>query len=150
MKLLEKMNQVLKDAMKSGRKDEVIVYRTLISDVKNLAIERKSRDEITDEIVIEALTRAKKLRQESVDQFRSAGRHDLADREAAEITLIQNYLPEALTGEELASLVDAAVAESGAEGPRDMGKVMKIIMPKVKGRADGKTLSKLVMEKLGG
>lgn len=150
MALIDAMNDALKSAMKGGRKDEVGIYRMLLSEIKRLAIDRKMRDEIEDDLVIEALTKAKKTRQESVEQYRSGGRDDLADKEEAEIAIVQQYLPESLSTEEIAAIVDAAVTESGAQSPKEMGKVMKLVMPKVKGRADGKEVNRLVMERLKG
>jgi len=150
MSLIDAMNDAVKSAMKGGRKDEVGIYRMLISEVKRLAIDRQERDEITDELVIDALTKAKKSRLDSVEQYRAAGREELAAKEEAEIVVIEQYLPAGLSPEELAVLVDEAVAESGAAGPKEMGKVMKVVMPKVKGRADGKEVTRLVMERLKG
>jgi uncharacterized protein YqeY len=122
----------------------------LLSEVKRLAIDQKARDEITDELVIDALTKAKKSRQESVEQYRAGEREDLAQKEEAEIAIIDQYMPAALSADELAAIVDEAVAEAGAQSPKEMGKVMKIVMPKVKGRADGKQVNQLVMERLKG
>lgn len=150
MGLIDTMNGALKDAMKGGRKDEVGIYRMLLSEVKRLAIDRQERDEISDELVIDALTKAKKSRQDSVEQYRAADREELAAKEEAEIVIIEQYLPAGLSAEELAAIVDAAVAESGAAGPKEMGKVMKIVIPQVKGRADGKEVKRLVMERLKG
>ncbi len=150
MKLIDVMNEALKDAMKGGRKDEVGIYRMLLSEVKRLAIDRQERDEITDELVIDALTKAKKSRQDSVEQYRAAEREELAAKEEAEIAVIEKYLPAGLSTGEIAAIVDGAVTESGAVGPKEMGKVMKIVMPQVKGRADGKEVKRLVMERLKG
>ena len=150
MALIDDMNAALKVAMKEGRKDEVGIYRMLLSEVKRMAIDRRERDEIGDELVIDALTKARKSRLESVEQYRAAGRNDLAAKEEAEIAIVEQYLPAGLSPEELAAIVDEAVAEAGAETPKDMGKVMKVVMPKVKGRADGKEVQKLVMERLKG
>lgn len=150
MNLIDAMNDAVKSAMKGGRKEEVGIYRMLLSEVKRLAIDRRERDEITDELVIEALTKAKKSRLDSVEQYRAADREELAAKEEAEIAVIEQYLPAALSTEELAALVDEAVAESGAVGPKEMGKVMKVVMPRVKGRAGGKEVTRLVMERLKG
>ncbi len=150
MTLMEEMNEALKAAMKAGRKDEVGIYRMLLSEVKRLAIDRKERDEVTDEIVVDAMTKALKSRKESVSQYRAGGREDLAEKEETEIAVIEKYLPEALSEDEITALVDEAIAETGAESPKEMGKVMKALMPKVKGRADGKVVSRLVTERLRG
>jgi uncharacterized protein len=150
MGLFEEMNRALVSAMKGGRKEEVGIYRMLLSEIKKIAIDRKERDEITDELVTDALTKAMKSRKESVTQYRAGDRDDLAVKEEVEIALIEQYLPEALSETEVAAIVDAAVAEAGAQSPREMGKVMKLVMAQVKGRADGKVIKDLVMERLKG
>jgi uncharacterized protein YqeY len=138
MGIFDRVNEDVKSAMKEGRKDEVSIYRMVLSEIKNAAIAMNSRDDITDEICIASLVRGVKTRMGSIEEYRAAGREDLISR----------YLPEALSEEELAAMVDEAVAESGAAGPKDMGKVMKIIMPRTQGRVDGKTVQKMVMERL--
>ena len=150
MALIDDMNTALKAAMKEGRKDDVGIYRMLLSEIKRMAIDRRERDEISDELVIDALTKARKSRLESVEQYRAGGRDDLAAKEEAEIAVVEQYLPAGLSPGELAAIVDEAVAEAGAGTPGDMGKVMKVVMPRVKGRADGKEVQKLVLERLKG
>jgi len=148
MGIFEDMNEALKSAMKGGRKDEVGIYRMLLSEIKRLAIDSGTRDDIGDELVLDALTRAKKSRLESVRQYRDGGRDDLAVKEEAEIAIIEGYLPAALSESELAAIVEEAVAESGAATPKEMGRVMKLVMLRVKGRADGKQVQRLVMSRL--
>ena len=150
MPLFERMNEALKAAMKEGRKEDVGVYRMLLSEIKNLAIEMRSRDSIDDDLVIASLVKAVKKRLESARQYREGGREDLAVQEEREIEVASLYLPEELSGEELAAMVDEAIAESGASSPRDLGKVMKIVMPRTKGRADGNRVRSLVLERLKG
>ena len=109
---------------------------------------KKLRRDLTDDEVLTVLTREVKSRNESVESFSAAGRTEAADKEKAEIEIIRAYLPEQLDAQELERLVVEAVDESGATGPRDMGKVMAALMPKVKGRADGKQVSAMVNAEL--
>jgi uncharacterized protein YqeY len=104
--------------------------------------------ELTDDEVIGVLAREVKTRRESVEAFTSGGRAEAAAKEQAEIAIISAYLPEQIGADELAQLVAQAVEESGASSPRDMGKVMAVLMPRVKGRADGKQVSALVAQEL--
>lgn len=150
MSLFEKINEDLKSNMKEGRKEDVGIYRMILADIKNLAIEKNERDDIKEDTVLDALTRSMKKRQSSVEQYRAVDREDLAEKEEYEMTILSRYLPQPLTREELATLVDEAVSEVGAETPKDMGLVMKAVMPKTQGRADGKIVKELVMERLKG
>jgi uncharacterized protein len=109
---------------------------------------KKLRRDLTDDEVLTVLTREVKSRNESVEAFSAAGRTEAADKEKAEIEIIRAYLPEQMNAQEIAHLVTEAVDESGATGPRDMGKVMAALMPKVKGRADGKQVSAMVNAEL--
>ena len=106
--------------------------------------EKRDRREYTDDEVGAVLAREVKTRRESVEAFRKGGREDLAAKEESEIAILATYLPEQLTEAEIAALVDEAVAATGAAGPRDMGKVMRWLSPKTKGRADGRALSQAV------
>jgi uncharacterized protein YqeY len=110
--------------------------------------QKQAGRELTDDEVISVLAREVKTRRESVEAFTSGGRADAAAKEQAEIEVISAYLPEQIGADELASIVAQAVAESGATSPRDMGKVMAVLMPRVKGRADGKQVSALVAQEL--
>ena len=103
-----------------------------------------------DEGVLSVLSTSAKQRRESIEQYEKAGRQDLVDKEKAELEVIQSYMPQQMGRGEIEALVKDAVAESGAKGPSDMGKVMKVLMPKVKGRADGKLVNEVVKEALGG
>jgi uncharacterized protein YqeY len=109
---------------------------------------KKARRDLTDDEVMQVLTREVKSRNESVEAYAAAGRTEAADKERAEIEVIRGYLPEQLDAAELERLVRAAVEESGATSARDMGKVMALLMPKVRGRADGKQVSALVNAQL--
>jgi len=131
----------LSDAMRSGDRDRVGALRFVLSELQKAA--KEGGDEIT------ALRRERKRRLDAVDQYREAGREDLADRERQEAGLIEGYLPAELSEAELDQIVSAAVGETGARSPREMGRVMGVVMPRVGGRADGKRVSAKVREALG-
>jgi hypothetical protein len=105
---------------------------------------------LSDEQAVAVLQREARKRREAEQAYRDAGRQDRADREAFERSVIERFLPAMLTPEELARLVDEAVAASGASGPKELGKVMGRLMPQLKGRADGNEVRRLVLERLGG
>jgi uncharacterized protein YqeY len=106
--------------------------------------------ELSDEDMVEVLGRQVKQRRESIEQFRAGGREEMAANEEAEAQILAEFLPEQLSEAELAAMVDEAVASTGASAPGDMGRVMGAVMPKTKGRADGKVVSDLVRRRLGG
>jgi len=147
MGLREKIDADIKDALKSGAKDKVSALRMLSAALKNKEIDK--RRPLTDEEVIETTRTLIKQRKDSIEQFTKGGRQDLADKETAEAVLLEVYLPQQLTREELEAMVREAVAQTGAQGARDMGKVMKALVPMAAGRADGKLLSELVKIALG-
>lgn len=146
MSLLERLNQDMKTAMKNKEKTKLSVIRMLRSEIKNEEIERQHT--LNDEEVIEVLMRELKKRKDALQQFEEAGRKDLVQQLQEEIAVIQPYLPEQLSEEELRELVREVLQETGATSKADMGKVMKAIMPRVKGRADGKLVNRLVQEAL--
>ena len=135
-----------KTALRSGDKLKLSVLRLLTALIKNREVEK--RGPLTDAEVIQAISSSCKLRQEAIEQYGRGGRQELVDKETAELHILQSYLPQSLTGEELAGLVQAAIQEAQAASPKEMGKVMAILMPKVTGRADGKVVSALVREML--
>lgn len=141
MSLLEQIQDDTKTALKAGEKDTVQALRMLTADLKNAAIEGND-----DEVAV--LQSARKRRLDAAQQFRDAGRTEMAEGEEAEAELIKRYLPEQIGEEELAQIVEDAIAETGAESPKDMGQVMKVVMGKTKGRADGAQVSALVKERL--
>ena len=114
------------------------------------AVEKRDRRELSDEEVVSVIAREVKTRRESVDAFRAGGRDDLAQKEEAEIAILADYLPQALGEDELAALVDDAIAATDATSARDLGKVMGWLSPKTRGRADGKHVSELVAKALAG
>ncbi len=144
MSIIEKLETELIKALKSGEKEKVVVLRGLKSDIKYKIIDKG--EELTDEEVIDVLSLNTKKIRDSIEQFGKGGREDLVIKEKAALKIISEYLPEQIGEEELRGIVKQAVEESGAESPQQMGLVMKIVMPKIKGRADGKLVSKLAVE----
>lgn len=142
----ERIREDQKAALRSGDKVRLATLRLLASDLKNRQIELGRPLEEGD--VIEVLSRARKQRRESEEQYRSGGRGELAEREAAERAIIDEYLPEPLGEAELDRMIDEAIAAAGASGPGDMGKVMGGLMPRVKGRVEGSEVSRKVRERL--
>jgi uncharacterized protein YqeY len=139
--LLTQIQDDVKDAMKAGERERVHALRLVVNELQKAAKENGGEE-------IEVLQRERKRRVEAADAYRDGGRTDLAEAEEREAELIATYLPEQLSDTELAAIVGDAVAESGATSPKEMGKVMALVMPQVKGRADGKRVSAAVKEKL--
>jgi hypothetical protein len=147
MGLRQKIDADIKDALKSGAKDKVSALRMVSAALKNKEIDK--RRPLTDEEVIETVRALIKQRKDSIEQFAKGGRQDLVDKETAEVALLEVYLPKQLGREEVEALVRDAVAQTGAQGSRDMGKVMKALVPMIGGRADNKLVSELVKSALG-
>jgi uncharacterized protein YqeY len=147
MTLKERLRADLVEAMKAKDAARLSTIRLLTSAIKNKEID--TRTELDDEGVLSILSTAVKQRRDSIEQFEKGGRTDLADKEKAELVVIQAYMPAQLGRDEIAALIKEAVAETGASGAKDMGKVMKALMPKVKGKSDGKLVNELVKEILG-
>ena len=144
--ILDTLLSDIKAAMKAQEKDRLLALRTLHSEIKNLElIEQK---EMSDGNVAGVVAKAIKQRMESIEQFKAANRNDLVEKEQAQADIYKKYLPAQLSKEEIEGIVAAAIAEAGAQGKQDMGKVMKIVMPQVKGRADGKLVNEIVAQKL--
>jgi uncharacterized protein YqeY len=146
--LREKIANDMRDAMKAREQIRVATLRMLMAAVKNTEVEKLH--ELSDDEVLDVVAREAKRRRESIDAFKQGGRDDLVDKESGELAVLEAYLPEKLSDEELGKLVDEAIAETGASTPKQMGEVMKALMPKVRGRADGAQVSALVKGKLGG
>jgi uncharacterized protein len=146
MALKEKLDADLKSAMKDKDALKLSVVRMLKSAIKYREIEiMKTLDDAGVQAVIASEI---KRRRDSVDQYRQGGREDLATKEESEIAILQAYLPAQLSPEELGQVVDAVIQRVGAQGPKDMGKVMKELLPEVQGKAEGKAVSELVKQKL--
>lgn len=133
--------------MKARDETRVSTLRMVMTAVKNREVELGHQ--LSDEETIDVISKEAKRRRESIDAFGKAGRAELVDKETAELAVLQAYLPEMLSDEELERLVDEAIAGSGATSPKEMGAVMKIVAPQTKGRADGAAVSALVKRKLG-
>jgi len=144
MSLVEKIDQEIIKALKGGEKYRLTVLRGLKSDLKYKQI--GTGKDLPVELVIEVLSSAAKRRRESIEQYRKGDRDDLVKQEEFELTVITEFLPKQLSEDELRELVKSAVEEAGATSPKQMGQVMKVLMPKIKGRADGKMASRLISE----
>lgn len=134
-------------AMKARDKERVRALRLVSAEIKRVEVDE--RRQLGDAEVVAVLSRMRKQRNDSLSQYRAAGRDDLADREAYEIEVIQAYMPQPLSDAELQACVDAAIAATGAAGPKDMGKVMGRLKKEVAGRADLGAVSALVRTRLG-
>ncbi len=146
MSLRDRLTSDMKEAMKAKDELKLSTIRLLRSAVKNKEID--SKRELDDQGVVEVVASLVKQRRESIRMFGEAGRQDLVAKEEQELAVLQSFLPPQLSREELIELVVQAIEECGAQGAKDMGKVMKILSPMVAGRADGKAVSDLVREKL--
>jgi uncharacterized protein YqeY len=136
----------MKTAMRNQDKERLATIRLILAALKQREVDE--RITLSDEHVIAILDKMLKQRRESIKEFEAANRKDLVDKEAQEITVIQQYLPAQLSTTEVAALIDAAIKEAGATSAKDMGKVMGILKPKVQGRADVAAISNQVKEKL--
>ena len=148
MTLTETLQDDLKKAMRSGDVMRRSVIRMLRSEIHNREIE--SRSELDDAATIQLLGRQAQQRRDSIEAFERAERDDLVQKEQAELAIIMGYLPQQLTGEELLEIVRGSIEQVGAEGPQDMGKVMGAVMPKVRGRAEGREVNRIASELLRG
>ncbi len=144
MALFEKIDQDMIEALKAGEKDRLTVLRGLKSDLKYKQIDKG--DDLTDDDAISVLTTAARKRRDSIEQFAKGERDDLVRQETFQLEIITSYLPKQLDENELREIVARAIAEVSAESPQQIGAVMKVVMPQVKGVADGKTVSKLATE----
>jgi uncharacterized protein len=142
MSVLERVQDDVKDALKGGDRERVHALRLIVNELQKAA-----KDGNGDDVAV--LQRERKRRLEAADAYREGGSEDRAAAEEREAEIIEGYLPEQMPDEELRAIVGDAVAESGASSPKEMGKVMSLVMPKVGGRADGKRVSELVREALG-
>lgn len=144
--LKKQITEAMKDAMRAKAKVRLGTIRLIQADIKRIEVDE--RIEVDDARVLAILDKMVKQRRDSIKQFEDADRQELADVEQAEIEVIQEFLPEALSEDELAAMIDDAIASTGAESMKDMGKVMGIIKPKIQGRADVGAVSGLIKGKL--
>ena len=146
MELKKTLLSDLKGAMKSKDSLKVDTLRLIVSEIKNREIDL--HEELGDEAITSLLTTQIKKRKEAASMFEKGGRTDLKEKEEKEIAIIQVYLPEQVGEEELKQRIQAVITETGAQGPKDMGKVMKVVVPEFKGKAEGDQIRKIVTELL--
>ncbi|MBM7604748.1 uncharacterized protein YqeY [Metabacillus crassostreae] len=147
MSLLEQLNQDMKQAMKNKEKDKLAVIRMVKAALQNEAI-KSSHAELSNEEELTVLSRELKQRKDSLLEFKNADRLDLVEKTQAEIDILVDYMPEQLSEEEVSEIVKQTISEVNATSKADMGKVMGALMPKVKGKADGSLVNKLVLQQL--
>ena len=148
MSLKQQLTDDMKAAMKAGEKDRLGVIRLVNAAIKQKEVDE--RVEMTDPLVLAVLEKMVKQRKDSIAQYEAAGREDLAAVERYELTVIDAYLPAKLGEAEILAAIDAAITETGAAGPADMGKLMAVLKPKLAGQADMGEVSKLVKQRLAG
>ena len=144
--LRDTLDSDLKDAMRNKEALKRTVLRTMLSEIRNAEI--NSQTTLDDEGIISVLTKQVQQRKDSVEAYADANRQDLVDKETEEINIISVYLPAQLPVEEIEEIIKTAISEMGASSLSDMGKVMGLVMPQVRGRADGKIVNTIVTEKL--
>jgi uncharacterized protein len=146
MSLKARITEDMKTAMRAGEKDRLLVIRLILAALKQREVD--DRIELDDAQILGILEKMLKQRRDSIEQYSAANREDLAAVERAEVEVIQTYLPAALSADEIAAIVTQAIADSGATGPRDMGKVIALVKPQVTGRADMGQISELIKARL--
>ncbi len=158
MILKEKIQQDFKEAFKGGEEVKVSTYKILQSEIRNAEIAKKTKlvkagglnveteSQLDDEEVIQIVSKEAKKRRDAMEIYKKEGRNELFKREESELAVLSFYLPEQLPEGEIRKIVEESLKESGATGPSEIGKIMKVLMPKVKGRADGALVNKIVKE----
>lgn len=144
--LKEKLNEDMKTALKSGNAQRRMVLGMVMAAAKNKEIEKRS--ELNDEEIIAVIASEVKKRRDAVEQYEKGGRPELAEQEKQEINILMGYMPEQMPEEQIREEVKKAIAETGAKDIKEMGKVLGALMPKVKGKADGQLVSRIVKEEL--
>lgn len=152
MSLKDRIGDEIKAAMKARDKVRLETVRSIKKAIleKEISVRPQGQEELNETQEIELLTQLAKQRRDSIEQYTEAGRAELADREAQELAILEEYLPAQMSDAEIVAAVEAAIAKVGATSPKDMGKVMGPIMQELKGRADGKKIQEIVKEKLAG
>ena len=153
MGLREQLMDDLKEAMREKDETRKRAIRSVLADIKRAETELDAdgkRVSLDDDAILRIIAKQARQRQESIDAFRSGGRDDLVAREEADLAVLQGYLPQQLSEEEIEAEVRQVIAEVGATGPQDIGKVMKPLMARLKGRADGRLANQIVRELLAG
>ena len=147
MTLKERINEDMKTAMKARDTERLAAIRLLMAAMKQKEVDERA--EMTDTLVLSIIDKMVKQRKDSIEQYKAGNRPDLVAKEEFELSVLAQYMPQQLTAEEVGAIIDAVIAETGAAGAKDMGKVMNALRPKVAGRADMGALSGLVKAKLG-
>ena len=140
------ITEAMKDAMRNKAKERLSAIRLILAEIKRIEVDE--RIEVDDTRVLSILDKMNKQRRDSISQFEAAGRNDLAATEKAEMAVIAEFLPAALSQEELNELITGAIADTGADSMRDMGKVMGLLKPKLQGRADMGAVSQAIKDRL--
>ncbi len=148
MSLQEQISAALKDAMRARDEVKMATLRLVLTAIKTR--EKEARSLLEDQEVISVITSQIKQRRESIEQYRKAGREDLVETEEKELQILQGYMPEQVSEEEISNTLDEIIAEVGAVSMKDMGKVMKAAMAKLAGKADGQAINAMVKAKLSG
>jgi uncharacterized protein YqeY len=148
MPLRQQITEDMKTAMRAKEAQRLGAIRLLLAAMKQREVDE--RIELSDEQVVAVIEKMLKQRRDSIAQYEAAGRQDLADNEKFEVSVLQGYMPQALSNTEIDALISAAVASSGAVGVKDMGKVMALVKPQMAGRADMGKVSALIKSRLGG
>ncbi|HWR81757.1 MAG TPA: GatB/YqeY domain-containing protein [Candidatus Deferrimicrobium sp.] len=146
MSLLQKIDADMKQALKAGQKSKLTVLRGLKSELKYKQIDKGG--ELTDEEMIGVLSSVAKKHRESIEEFQRGGRQDLVTKEQSELEFVLSYLPQQLGEEQIREIIRQAIVDSGADSPQKLGAVMKLVMPQIKGQADGKLVNRLAAEML--
>lgn len=139
----------MKEAMRTGDADRLSVIRLLRASIKNKEIDKGKGQQLTEEEILQVISTAVKQRKESIEQFEKGGRQDLVEKEKKELAILQSFLPQPISDEELRIKIKEAIAQSGAADVKDMGKVMKLLVPQLVGKAEGSKISQMVRECLG-
>lgn len=148
MSLKAQIQEDMKTAMREKNAQKLGTIRLLTAAMKQKEVDE--RVELTDEMIVTIIEKMLKQRRDSISQYESAGRQDLADQEKFELNLLQGYMPAQLSAEEIEAEIVAAIAATGAAGPQDMGKLMGLLKPKLAGKADMAAVSALIKKKLAG
>ena len=147
MSFLDQLNQDMKEAMRSKDKLRLSVIRMVKGSIQNEAIKLK-KDQLTDDEALTVLSREVKQRKDSLQEFEKVGRQDLADKLQEELKILATYMPEQLSEDALKQIISQVITEIGATSKKEMGKVMGLVLPKVKGKADGGLVNKIVQQML--
>lgn len=152
MQLKDKIQSDMKEAMKAGNATKRLVLSLLQSAIKNRELQKRAKsgkaEELNDEEIMDVISSEAKKRKESIESYEKAGREELAQKERDELNILMEYMPEQMSEDEIRAEAKKAIAETGAKDIKEMGKVLAALMPKLKGKADGQTVSRIVKEEL--